>query len=298
MQRQPRSTRRRTSLLALALASALGGCSSEVTIATFNIRFFPEEGTDRSKVAAEIAALDASIIAVQEIRDVRALGDVLEDVSTRTGRDYQVIIGTCGGDGQGITTGIVYDAEAWTVAEHRDYPDLRPDGECGQRRQPGTLGVFEDSRGQRLSVLSVHLRPFPHEFDVRREQWGRLLQRLDEIEQRHDAPAVALGDYNSTGYRDEPKEERTFIDTTVAQAGYQLPTAGLACTEYWRPKGDEGPFRPSMLDHVVATRGRWTPAKVRGMCERLACAPTKPEAMDPDYASVSDHCPVTVSTRL
>jgi len=34
------------------------------------------------------------------------------------------------------------------------------------------------------------------------------------------------------------------------------------------------------------------------MCERLACSPTEPDAMDPDFGTVSDHCPVVVSTRL
>ena len=157
--------------------------------------------------------------------------------------------------------------------------------------------MLEDRGGQRLGVLSVHLRPFPDGFDARREQWARVVERLGEIERRYDAPVLALGDYNSTGFRGEPPQEREFVEGTVAEAGYRLPTAGLACTEYWRPKGDPGPYRPSILDHVVATRGDWQ-AEVHGMCERLACSPTDPAAMDPDYFSVSDHCPVVVKARL
>lgn len=283
----------------LLLALGLGvGCSAEVTVATFNIRMFPEPSTDRDLVAERLSQLGASIVAVQEIRDVRALGTVLEDVSRRSGRDYQVLIGPCGGMGEQITNGIIYDAAAWDVIEHRDYPELRPDGICRPRSQPGVLGVFADAQGRRLGVLSVHLRPFPDGFEQRREEWGRLLERLDEVEQRHGVPVLALGDYNSTGFRGEPAQERPFVEQVVAGAGYQLPTADLECTEYWRPPGDTGPFRPSILDHVVATRGRWATAQVRGMCERLACSPTEPEAMDPDFVSVSDHCPVVVTGRL
>jgi endonuclease/exonuclease/phosphatase family metal-dependent hydrolase len=277
-------------------ALALSACSSPVTVATFNIRMFPELRTDHSLVTARLVELDASVIAVQEIRDARAMGEVLEDASRHTGRDYQLLIGPCGGEGEHITTGVVVDASTWTVLEHAGYPDLDPEGTCG-RRQAGTLVVLEDRAGQRLGVLSVHLQPFPDEFDTRREQWARVLERLGEIERRYDAPVLALGDYNSTGFRGEPPAEREFVEGTVAEAGYRLPTAGLACTEYWRPKGDPGPYRPSVLDHAVATRGEWQ-AEVRGMCERLACSPTDPAAMDPDYFSVSDHCPVVIKARL
>lgn len=281
----------------LALGPALAACAPPVTVATFNIRMFPEPTTDRGRVAEQLVQLDASVIAVQEIRDARALGLVLEDASRHGGRDYQLLIGPCGGDdGEHITTGVVIDASTWRVLEHVGYPDLRPDGTCGVR-QPGTLAVLEDRAGRRLGVLSVHLRPFPDNFHVRREQWADLLARLDEIERRYDAPVLALGDFNSTGFRGEPEQERPFVEDTVGRAGYRLPTGALACTEYWRPRDDPGPYRPSILDHAVATRGEWQ-AEVRGMCERLACAPTDPEAMDQDFFRVSDHCPVVLRGRL
>jgi endonuclease/exonuclease/phosphatase family metal-dependent hydrolase len=278
---------------ALALVAA---CSSPVTVATFNIRLFPDPHTNHARVAERLAELEASVVAVQEIRDARALGAVLEDASRRSGRDYQLAIGPCGGEGTEITTGVVFDASVWQLLDHVGYPDLHPDGACGLR-QAGTLVMLEDRGGARLGVLSVHLRPFPREFDVRREQWARVLERLDELERHYDAPVLAMGDYNSTGFRGEPAEEREFVEGVVARAGYGLPTADLACTEYWRPTGDTGPYQPSILDHVVTTRGAWQ-AEVRGMCERLACSPTEAEAMDPDYFTVSDHCPVVAHGRL
>lgn len=280
----------------LAGLAVLGACTTPVRVASFNIRLFPEDTTDRALVAQRIAELDASVIAVQEIRDARALGEVLEVASRRTGRDYQLLLGPCGGEGRFITTGVIVDALTWEVVEHAGYPDLRSDGTCGVR-QAGTLAVLEHRSGGRLGVLSVHLRPFPHEFATRREQWAQVLARAEEIDRRFDAPVVVLGDFNSTGFRGEPPEERAFVEGAVAAAGYGLPTAGLSCTEYWRPKDDPGAYRPSLLDHAVTTRGEWL-AGVRGMCERLACDPTAPEAMDPDYFSVSDHCPVVLDGRL
>lgn len=295
----PRPRRSPTLLAALVTCALLTACSAPVTVATFNIRRFPEDATDRTRVAERLVELDASVIAVQEIRDARALGALLDDVSRHSGRDYQLLIGPCGGEGGEhgmITTGVVYDASAFTVVEHAGYPDLQPEGTCGPGLA-GTLAMLEDRRGRRLGVLSVHLHPFPDRFHLRQEQWARVLERLHEIERRHDAPVLALGDYNSTGFRGEPPQERSFVEQTVAGAGYHLPTADLACTEYWRPRDDPGSYRPSMLDHVVATRGQWQ-AEVRGMCERLACAPMDPAAMDPDFLHVSDHCPVVVRGRL
>lgn len=282
----------------LAAFALLAACSSPVRVATFNIRLFPEPSTDHTTVAERLVELDASVIAVQEIRDARSFGAVLDDASRYTGRDYQLLLGPCGGEGQSITTGVVVDASTWQVLEHAGYPELHPEGEgtCG-RDQAATLAMLEDRSGRRLGVLSVHLRPFPHGFDARREQWARVLARAGEIERRYDAPVLALGDYNTTGFRGEPPEERAFVERTIADAGYALPTADLPCTEYWRPSDDTGPYRPSILDHAVATRGQWQ-AEAHGMCQRLACEPMAPDAIDPDYLVVSDHCPVVLQGRL
>lgn len=277
-------------------AAALGGCSEPVTVASFNIRFFPEPSTDVALVAERIASLDASVIAVQEIRDADAMRAMLEDASRRADREYALLKGPCGGEGRRITTGVIYDARQWAVVEHTGYPDLRPDGACV--RLPGTLAVLEDDDERRLAVLSVHLQPFPRGFDERREQWGRVLERMDEIERRHPStPMLTLGDFNSTGFRGEPEAERGFVEDAVERAGHALPSAELECTAYWRPGRDRGPYQPSHLDHVVAAGGRWE-AGVRGMCERLRCRPTEADAMDPELASVSDHCPVVVRGTL
>ncbi len=282
--------------MTLVTCFAVAGCSSPVTVATFNIRMFPRPDTDHAQVAKRIAAVDASIMALQEIGDGRAMAAVLADASQRGERDYRLLLGPCGGDNGRFTTAIAYDAETWSVVEHIGYPDMLPDGHCG-RRQPGTLGVFRNDQGKELGVLSMHLPAHPYNFDSRKVQWGRVLERVAEAEARHDAPILALGDANSTGFRGEPAEERPFVEGLVEDAGRTLPTAELSCTEYWRPPRDDGPFRPSVLDHVVAPSG-WKDARVWGLCERLDCDPTDADEMDPEFVSVSDHCPVTVVGKL
>ncbi len=280
-------------------ALVLSACSSRVTVATFNIRFFPEPSTDVARVAETVAELPASIIAVQEIRDVAAMHRMLADASRRSGRDYRLLPGPCGGRGEALTTGVIYDARRWTVLEHMGYPGLEPDGACGREHgQPGTLGVFEGKRGERVGVLSVHLWPFPRRFAERREQWAKVVELVTAARRRHGVPILAMGDYNSTGYRGEPPQEKSFIEATVDAAGFTLPTADIPCTEYWRPPDSDGDYLPSTLDHVVTAGGRWEPAAVKGLCERMACQPRPEDELDPDFKVVSDHCPVVTRGAL
>lgn len=56
------SVSRCASTLALAALALLPACSSPVTVATFNIRLFPEPSTDPTRVAERIVELDASVI--------------------------------------------------------------------------------------------------------------------------------------------------------------------------------------------------------------------------------------------
>lgn len=281
----------------LLLGLALVGCKQPVDVATFNIRLYPEASTDVDAVAERIAELDASAIAVQEIRDRIAFEAMLASASVRSGRDYRLVLGPCGGNMLEITTAVVYDDEVWDLKAERGYPDLRRDGGCGPSL-PGTLAVLEQG-SKRLGVLSVHLKAFPQNFETRREEWARVLGIVAEASDEFDTHGfVAMGDYNTTGFDGQPPEERKFVTKTVGDAGYGLPTGELACTEYWRPGETKGPYVPSVLDHIVTHGGTWDAAKVTGMCKRMACEAAQPEALDEDFHKVSDHCPVTLHGKI
>jgi hypothetical protein len=265
-----------------------------VRVATFNIRMFPEPTTDVDRVAATLVELDADLLGVQEIADHGALASVLARVSRETGREYRSVLSRCRSATRDITTGLVWDASRWRLVEHREYPDLLPDRGvvCGQS-QPGLLGVFADEHGRRVALLSVHLEPFPEKFAIRREQWRRLLAIQKAVAEEHDVTVLALGDTNSTGFKGEPPEERDFVTKMVQASGFRLLTADIPCSEYYVPEGGRD-FVPSVLDHMVATSGRWASPEPLGLCERLACRVTAPEDMDEDFVRVSDHCPVVV----
>lgn len=105
--------------------------------------------------------------------------------------------------------------------------------------------------------------------------------------------AVVASDFNSTGFLEPRHAERVFIDEQLAAHGLQLPTAGIGCSMYWRPRRR---YEANLLDHVLAPRDlEFTRAEALGMCAELACAPQ--DRAPADYHAVSDHCPVRVELR-
>lgn len=295
-------SRRRLVLASVGVALALCAFDTDdrrIRVATFNIEMFPRLCTDRTAVAHTIAEIDADVLAIQEIVDAAALREVLAEASREHGRDWQLVLGACGGDGVSVTTGVAWDASRVRLVDARSFPGLMPDGdgECGTD-QAATLAVVETSEADRLAVLSVHLRPFPENFDERKRQWPRVLAILDDAEDRWDADAIALGDYNTTGFSGKPTEERDFVEDVVARAGMELLTGELACTEYWQPLPPFSDVVPSLLDHAVTTGGDWDAPRVMGLCARLRCEARARPAMDPHWRTVSDHCPVVLDGTL
>jgi len=281
----------------LFLVSTRADCTPKVRAGSFNIRLFPEGATDLERVAFTISELDADVFAVQEIRDAEVLQRVLAQASALTGRDYRFALTRCRSHRFRVATGVVWDARRWTLEERRDYPDLLPDDghSCGDW-VPALFAAFSDRDGRRLGVLAVHLPPFTHNYETRREHWRRLLTVQRRESEQLGATVLVLGDFNSTGFRGEPKEEREFVEGMVEEAGVALLSRGLECTEYYRPKG-AAKYLPSVLDHVVASDGDWSSATALGLCERLGCEAVAPDAMDRDFFVVSDHCPIYVEGR-
>lgn len=285
--------------LALALLSVRACAPEPVRVATFNIEMFPNPHTDRAAVAQAIAELDAHVLALQEIVDGEAMRAVLAEASRIQGRDWRLVLGPCGGDGFRVTTGVAWDASRVQLVAARGYPGLDPsgDGVCSSDL-PATAAVVTTDGGARLSVVSIHLRPFPEHYEQRKRQWPRVLTILGALRREYGGEAIAIGDFNSTGFTTGPSDERSFVERIVADADMELLTGELPCTEYWQPVPPFSELLPSLLDHAVVTGGSWEEPQALGMCERLQCRATPRPAMDPRWRSVSDHCPVVVEAAL
>jgi endonuclease/exonuclease/phosphatase family metal-dependent hydrolase len=278
-------------------------CSKPVvTISTFNIRMFPENATNRDRVKQLLVELDSDLIAVQEIRDEDALIELLRQASKDSGvRQFHLALSSCGGTGN-IMTGLIYDSNKLTLQGVKQYREHRFEdiGDCKKSRmRAALLGIFKDTKGETLLALSVHMQhgPNPEQLEMRKMQWANVVKILNEAQKQFGGRAIALGDFNSTGFSDNAGNERDFIFKTTSDAGLNLATKDIACTSYWQPKGSEGDFAASILDHMVVGKGNWSVPEPQGMCKKLACQNTPSSKPPPDYHNVSDHCPIRITVE-
>ena len=178
--------------------------------------------------------------------------------------------------------------------------DPSEEGACTEGDRAALAATFArrnaPSNEPPTTLLALHLaaRGEPARVEQRRQQWARLFAIRDKLAREGHGRVLLLGDTNSTGWREDAHGERTFIEQRAAEAGMRVETASLACTEYWRT-GDRT-WDPSMLDHVLAPRGAVIEgsARLHGYCAALQCQRWSADAPPPDYAQVSDHCPVSV----
>ncbi len=267
------------------------------SLGTFNIRLFPDRGTAPEDVAEQVAELDVDLFMVQEIRVPAAFDDVLAEASARTGRDYVASLGPMCRTSE-LRLGVVFDRRCFSEVEHRTQAVLDPGGPCSCRdgHPPAFLSVLEGPGGARLAALSVHLqyggRRWMHR--ARRDQWDHLVATIARLRAELGVPLAVAGDFNSTGFVDDDRGERTLILEMAERAGMVLATAEVGCTAYWRPNRRTRDYVPSMLDHILLSHAPTGPVQVQGMCATLGGQRCPGDADAPYFHRVSDHCPLRV----
>lgn len=278
----------------------------QLRVVTWNIRFFPEPGTDAERVARYLVALDADLIGVQEIADRNALASLLAQVndtlagrpagSSRAVRNYAVELASSGGHGSQYV-GLVYDRNAISLSGVETLPRLQMTDDL----RPGLHAVATSSRGGvDFHVIVVHNDSGTEDRDYQNRQ--RFLDSLRvEVAGRQgtDADILVLGDFNTMGRAAAAglsaipaEQEIADLDAEVAGMGVQRIHSSPACSEYYRGE-------PGLLDHVLATTAMQevpgSPiSRVVGFCAEAQCRQLDPSDMPYDYAHVSDHCPVVI----
>jgi len=257
-------------------------------VGTFNIRSFPEPDTDLARVAERIADMDADLFAIQEVRGLDALDQVLADASAATGRHLARSTATyCASDRYRIA--VVWDQGRLQLVEERPLTSPR---RCSTGQPSAHLVLLEAEGGERIGMVATHLKAGGGEEEARRRrrEWRELVALVGALRRELGAPIVVAGDFNSTGWHDDQHGERSYIDELLRGTDMRLVTGELACTAYWRPGGGDT-FAPSTLDHILVA-GAAEGVRVLGMCERQRCEPRASREMADDYRRVSDHCPV------
>ena len=242
-------------------------------LATFNIEIFPHSEAQVDGAFAEIAALDADAIAVQEIIEPDRFA---REAQARLGPSWKFAHANTMpiGSRYSVHVGVLYDGDAYTLRGTQLHDDTRLDGS----HKP-VLEVDLERGGELLQIFVVHFKSGSAFRPIRAQQF-RALERI--LARRPGAQRVVLGDFNATSDGD-----RDDLARVAAATGLHWVTEPLACSAFW--ERDDG-CATSRLDHVLA----WAPgdAIARGGC----AAGCEMRDSCPLYVDqVSDHCPIEVT---
>jgi endonuclease/exonuclease/phosphatase family metal-dependent hydrolase len=246
--------------------------------ATFNIENFPKHARQIDHAFDEIAALQASFIAVQEIGEPETFEIAARRLAGRWGFAH-VDTRPIGERRPGHHIGVLFDKRIWKLLSTRVHDETRLPG---GRHKP-VLDVRLRSDDMTVTVLVVHLKSGGDGYEIRARQLVELAKIVARVELRGDR-VVLLGDFNATGASD-----REDIAHLASQTGLSWASEPLACTAFWNR--DDGCPR-SRLDHVLMWVG---PRSIHaaGACATRGC---DWEESCPLYTEwVSDHCPVVVT---
>ena len=269
-------------LVALALHNVCGRTSSRepVRVATFNIENWPKNDTQIDGAFREIASLDASLVAVQEIVD--------PDLFARTARlelglawDFVYASTAPHGEDKRLITqhlGVLFDRTRWTLVSTALHDGTRLPR--GRYKPTFEVRLSPKAGGAIVRVLVVHLKAGGDSHAIRAEQYVALADILRRARSSGDR-VIAMGDFNATG-----DEDRVDLAELAARGEVAWSTEALGCSALW--DREDGCFR-SRLDHVLSSEPIEN-VRAAGACATHGCAPQR---SCPVYIhDVSDHCPV------
>lgn len=263
-------------ILLVSCAIARRCSAPSLRVATFNIENYPRDARQIEGAFAAIDALDAPIVAVQEITDPRAFELAARE---RLGDSYEFVANE-GGPLQRV--GVLYDRERFVLSYARTHEETQ----LGENGKPALeVRLRRSDRGPALRVFVVHLKAGGAYAHVRREQLRQLAPIVQEAVESWDE-IVVLGDFNATG-----EDDRRALAEFAHATRLTWASRDLECTSYWdRSDGCRG----AALDHVFVRRAPRA-IDARGPCEEIGCAPR--DRCPAFHHEVSDHCPVTVDLR-
>ncbi len=289
--------------------------AADLRVGTFNIRNFPEntarreglQSTDVPRLLALLSAVNADLLAVQEIKDPALLQEIVSQVP---GRDYTAVLSDCGGTNRQFL-GFVFDRQRLQLLEHREIRPINTtgDGNCHVGSRPGVYAYLRSTNGLDFHVLVLHLKSGGGATDLekRKAQWEAIERSLVTVDDRDDTDWVVLGDFNSTGFDDNTRQERDWLLETWSRLNLVDVAPTVACTSYFctgcQKEAGTGPGAPGQLhtgliDHVTVRQPMreflGQRLEVHGHCADLQCQQT-PFAQAPEgYLRVSDHCPLVL----
>lgn len=274
---------KRIVVLALVLFGIRVACHDAprpLRIATFNIEDFPKDDRQIAGAFAELAALDAPIVGVQEIMDPRAFTTAMR---SSLGAEWQVAFEPFVELGY-RHTGVLFDRRRFTLIATTTHDETMLGGD---HKRVLDVRLRPAEGGTPVRVLVVHLKAGGdvRDREIRQRQHRALRDIIKTVSRSGDRIAV-LGDFNAT----HDLEDRGDLAALSNSSGLAWSTEPLACSAFWRR--DDGCPR-SRLDHVFTWESGT--ATAAGACATSGC---DWQNSCPVYSrEISDHCPVVVELR-
>ncbi len=297
---------------ALAAAERLPRNSGQERIASWNLHWFPdgkpgkgddsELGTDVEWLACTMAWLDASIVALQELKSTTRARAKLDELVTLLDRNthgsWHVALDDCP-ERAGQHVGLLYDEQRAKRLSSATVAELNPHGSpCKDQLRPGLDAYLRFRGGLDLHVISAHLKAGGQRRDLElRERsyaaFSEAYARAQEL--AADSDVLVIGDLNTLGCPDcspplPQDRELALLDQRLASEGFERLRPDLGCSMYYGEK-------PSLLDGATASLGfrelgRGAKLHVSGLCAELGCRSAPPGLSA--HERLSDHCPVYV----
>jgi endonuclease/exonuclease/phosphatase family metal-dependent hydrolase len=244
-------------------------------VATFNVENFRADDTREAALFEEIEGTDASIVAVQEVRDTAVFA---EAVSARLGDDWAFVHANAGHEQR---VGIVFDRERARLLEPAVTIEATLIGNRAKAALYARFGV--EGRERPLRVVVVHLTSGVRRAELRARQLDALRPTLRRAVDSGDE-VILLGDFNAVTDAD-----RARLAELAEEFGLPWATQTTACSAYWQ-RADH--CEAETLDHIFADTSE---ARMHGGCATDGCGPM--ESCPVYRERVSDHCPVSIELR-
>jgi hypothetical protein len=288
----------------LALLSSLS--LQALTIGAYNIRNFDYDQryrihTNKPELGMMLRSLRADVLSVEEINNTKEFQQFI----ARELPNYGVALSNCGGS-HGQRLGFIYNKQKVSLLSFNEDLSLsNPGGEgtCDQGSRPLAIGLFEiKSSKQRFYGYTAHLKSgsAPSSVTRRHQQFAMLKNIILDLSSRTGIKDYFVaGDLNTTEYISRGADYK-MLNQFTKELGIVNLTEVLGCSAYWWGGADDGIEHPSLLDHVIATKGliRNKPrAQLSGHCRSVSCQKAPTEALGVSYAEVSDHCPITATIQ-
>jgi endonuclease/exonuclease/phosphatase family metal-dependent hydrolase len=293
--------------LTLSLLPVLFSLSAHaLTIGAYNIRNFDYDERSRIKTNKQelshlLQSLNVDVLSVEEVNNTAEFERMISGKLS----GYSVELSRCGG-AHGQHLGFVYNTKTVELLSfNEDLSTSEPGrgGACDSGSRPLAIALFKiRASGQKFYALTAHLKSGADagSLSKRAKQFAIIKNTVNELREKTGIEDFSIaGDMNTTEYLNRGSDYKSFTKM-VSDLGMIDLAANNACSAYWWGGTDDGIETPSLLDHVVITKGlmkKKASAEAHGHCKKVSCREVPASELGIIYESVSDHCPMTANIQ-